>query len=82
MRHARPDYNRIQDPESKIPADEPVFLLRAQDVTAPEVVRFWAERARQVGADESITDLADNWSFIMHEWQREHGVKVPDIPKA
>ena len=31
MIHARDDYNRIQDPAGKIPADEPVFLLRAQD---------------------------------------------------
>lgn len=30
MIHARPDYNRIQDPENKIPEDEPVFLLRAK----------------------------------------------------
>lgn len=29
MKHAGEDYNRIQDPENKIPADEPVFLLRA-----------------------------------------------------
>ena len=28
MKHARDDYNRIQDPAGKIPEDEPVFLLR------------------------------------------------------
>lgn len=27
MLHARKDYMRIQDPENKIPQDEPVFLL-------------------------------------------------------
>lgn len=31
MRHAREDYNRIQDPAGKIHEDEPVFLMRAQD---------------------------------------------------
>ena len=41
MIHARKDYNRIQDPAQKIPEDEPVFLLRAQDRTAAEVLRFW-----------------------------------------
>jgi hypothetical protein len=30
MKHARDDYNRIQDPAGLIPEDEPVFLLRAQ----------------------------------------------------
>lgn len=26
MLHARDDYNRIQDPENKIPENEPVFI--------------------------------------------------------
>lgn len=38
MIHARDDYNRIQDPAGKIPADEPVFLLRAQDALACQAV--------------------------------------------
>lgn len=42
MIHARPDYQRIQDPSGKIPEDEPVFLLRAQDQTAAATVRYWA----------------------------------------
>ncbi len=41
MKHARKDYDRIQDPEHQIPEDEPVFLLRAQDRTAAETVRHW-----------------------------------------
>lgn len=50
MRHARADYNRIQDPLNLIGEDEPVFLLRAKDVSAPFVVRFWA--AAQAGIPE------------------------------
>ncbi len=35
MLHARKDYNfRIQDSDHKIGKDEPVFLLRAQDLNA------------------------------------------------
>ena len=34
MKHARSDYDRIQDPDGKIPANEPVFLIRGQDVCA------------------------------------------------
>lgn len=44
MKHARPDYNRIQDPAGLIPEDEPVFLLRGQDVLAPSLVKDWAIR--------------------------------------
>jgi hypothetical protein len=43
MQHARKDYNdRIQDSSGIIPADEPVFLLRAQDKRAADFVRAWA----------------------------------------
>lgn len=43
MRHARDDYNRIQDPAGLIPDDEPVFLFRGQDKFAARVLRFYAD---------------------------------------
>jgi hypothetical protein len=43
MKHARPDYDRIQDPAGRIPADEPVLLFRAQDKHAAAVARFHAD---------------------------------------
>ena len=43
MKHARSDYDRIQDPSRIIPEDEPVFLLRAQDISAPAAVEKWAD---------------------------------------
>ena len=42
MKHSREDYDRIQDPENKIPKDEPVFLLRGQDISSPFAVDAWA----------------------------------------
>jgi hypothetical protein len=50
MIHARKDYARIQDPAGKIPKDEPVFLLRAQDRTATATLMFW------IIANESLRD--------------------------
>ena len=44
MRHARPDYNRFQDPENLIPQDEPVLLLRGQDKLAPKTLRYVGRR--------------------------------------
>lgn len=43
MKHARPDYDRIQDPAGIIPEDEPVFLLRGQDRYAAPQLRHPTE---------------------------------------
>lgn len=52
MIHARNDYQRIQDPQNKIPNDEPVFLLRAQDKTSAEVVRCWVRLNKKLLKDD------------------------------
>lgn len=79
MLHARADYNRIQDPEDKIPENEPVFLLRAQDAFAPAVVFEWARLAELFGADPSIVALARQHAARMLDWQNANGRKVPDL---
>lgn len=80
MRHRREDYNRIQDPEDKISMNEPVFLLRAQDVTAPAVVSFWADSAEKAGALPNIVDAARRQAFDMETWQEINHTKIPDMP--
>lgn len=81
MLHARKDYQeRIQDSANLIPSSEPVFLLRAQDVLAPSLVREWADAAERVGAERNIVDAARKHAELMEEWQREFGCKVPDMP--
>ena len=82
MKHARKDYDRIQDPAGKIPVDEPVFMLRAQDVIAPQVVEIWALAAHAAGADDDIVEHAYKHAQLMRKWQEEHGSKVPDMPKG
>lgn len=66
MKHARPDYDRIQDPANLIPADEPVFLLRGQDETAAKVVRYWAELNRN--GDKHAVELALSHAYEMDKW--------------
>lgn len=78
MKHARPDYDRIQDPSGKIPADEPVFLLRGQDYAAGDTVRRWAYLSDLNGADPKIIELARSHAAEMDAWAAEHG-KVPDL---
>lgn len=68
MRHARADYDRIQDPSGKIPMDEPVFILRGKDVSASATVRFWANENRRNGGDEELSRLAELQADRMDEW--------------
>jgi len=82
MRFSREDYQeRIIDTFGIIPVDEPVFLLRGKDVTAPRVVRTWARLAAEAGADERMVKAAYDHADLMTAWQEEHGYKVPDLPE-
>jgi len=81
MIHARADYNRIQDPENKIPAEEPVFLLRGQDQLAPQLLRDWATRLEQLGGDPLMVAIVRGHAEGMVEWQVLHGKKIPDLPE-
>lgn len=83
MIHAREDYNRIQDPDGKIPADEPVFLLRGQDQLAAEAVRFYARSLARLGGllpDDNLLEMS-RYAFLqadaMDAWKRK---KTPDMP--
>lgn len=78
MLHARPDYQHIQDPSGKIPKDEPVFILRAQDVNAPATLRFWAEQVGKSGGDQAIAQLARDQADRMDAWPVK---KSPDLPR-
>lgn len=75
MKHAREDYNRIQDPAGLIPEDEPVFLLRGQDRLAWHVVKIYAFCCELVGNWE-MADLCSKWSKEMKNWPVK---KTPDL---
>ena len=81
MKHARDDYEQIQDPSGKIPVDEPVFLIRGQDVAGPATVLCWANIAEKEGASELIVIDARVQAGKMHDWQEKHKAKVPDLPE-
>lgn len=80
MKHARDDYNRIQDPAGMIPDDEPVFLIRAKDINGPEAVEAWALLALKSGAKENIVYAAMAQAKNMRWWQAKHGCQTPDMP--
>ena len=78
MKHAREDYQQIQDPSGKIPEDEPVFLLRAQDRFAPAIVSLWANLMFDPNGSV-MSDLAATQAARMRQWQRQHGSKTPGL---
>ena len=78
MKHARDDYNRIQDPAGKIPEDEPVFLLRGQDRAAPGAVRAYAEILESMGGDPVLVRLSREQAEKMELWQVAVRSKVAD----
>ena len=77
MKHARDDYNRIQDPAGLIPDDEPVFLLRGQDQHAAAIVRLYALTVEACGGDPEIVRRSFEQADRMQAWP-EH--KKPDMP--
>jgi hypothetical protein len=79
MRHARDDYNRIQDPAGLIPDDEPVFLLRGQDRHAASTLEHYAERVAAAGGDELIVRLTLEQASRMRMWSKH---KEPDLPAS
>jgi hypothetical protein len=58
--------------------DEPIFVLRAQDELAPDIVSEWANRALAHGSPIAKVQEARELARRMREWQAEHIVKVPD----
>ena len=70
MKHARHDYDPIQDPTGKIPEDEPVFLLRGQDKFAPEIIRAWIKLFVANGGDTHQANKLEEHVQKMEQWQK------------
>lgn len=64
--------------DSNVPEEEPVFVLRAQDIVAPEIVREWAYRAAMMGTPREKIVEARKLADAMEDWQIAHHRKVPD----
>lgn len=59
---------------------EPVYLIRAQDLHAPAVIRYWAELALHRGTPTTKVASARRVAQEMDLWQSAHKniVKIPD----
>lgn len=81
MKHARSDYDRFQDPDGLIPDDEPVFIVRGQDKSAPETLRAWAREHVRRSGSAVLAAAVRNHAVAMEVWQEKHGAKVADAPR-
>jgi hypothetical protein len=59
----------------KVPDEEPLFILRGQDLLAPEIVRAWADAAERAGVRSGKIAGARNLAKEMERWPRR---KLPD----
>jgi len=80
MKHAREDYNRIQDPENKIPEDEPVMLFRAQDrhfVSVLKNYQLLLEAANNLEVAKTVAIHIE----VSKEWRARKNtiLKEPDL---
>jgi hypothetical protein len=80
MQHLRSDYDDFAVLDAKIPDDEPVFLLRAQDPSSEIAVRAWCDDAERLGADPDLVRATRDWATRMGEYARAKGKRVADVP--
>ncbi len=83
MLHARKDYNeRIQDNANIIPEDEPVLLLRAQDVNALATLHEYGRLVHtSPNPDTAIVEGVRRQIGRFINWRKRHtdSVKEPDM---
>ena len=84
MLHARKDYNRrVQDSENIIPEDEPVFLIRGQDIHAPIILEIYALLVSESDApNQAIIDNTKKHAERMRQWHEDCNVKYPNMPES
>lgn len=59
-----------------VPFDEPVFLIRGQDMVGGDAVRAWADLAEQAGAGPDILQAARDHARRFDAWPVK---KIPDL---
>jgi len=70
-------YGHITTEHGDIAEDEPVFIIRAQDKLAPEVLKHYLTMCQREGSPHGhIIGIIENID-VMEKWQREHFTKRP-----
>lgn len=68
---------------SGIPEDEPVFVVRAQDVLSLPLVAEYRKLCMGAGCDRTHLAAVDDVHAAVRQWQNGNNrVKVPDSPAS
>ncbi len=62
------EVNRVKESFEMIPEKEPVFVIRAADVAAGDVVRKWADVNESRGGDPRLSTAARKHAKLMDQW--------------
>ena len=81
MRHARTDYDRIQDPDNKIPDNEPVLLFRGQDKHSLAIAYEYLRLLEESGGQPEMKRALQKQIKRIEAWQKTVKCKEPDMPK-
>lgn len=70
-------YGHVTTEMGDIGENEPVFIIRAQDKTAPHMIAVYAAMADIAGAPPSFLDNLETAMEDMIQWQLVNGSRVP-----
>lgn len=71
-------YGRVTVERGHIPEDEPVFVLRAQDVLSTHAIEAYYKACVGSGLPESHTEAVRAAHNDFVEWQDHNPIKIPD----
>jgi len=63
---------------AKVADDEPIFILRASDALAPQVILEWIRLAKRNCVSHAKIVRAKQHADALWSWQLKHGAKLPD----
>jgi hypothetical protein len=73
-------YGEITTTGKALHPDEPVFLLRATDPFAADLVAEYARYCEANGCNPEHTAAARRHAGRIRDWQRDHPALVKDLP--
>jgi len=70
-------YGRVAIERGTIGLDEPVFVIRAQDRLAPELIEHYADLCRRAGSPDHHVAGVHAAAQEIREWQAGHHTQTP-----
>lgn len=61
--------------------NEPLFIIRGQDICAPTIIELYMDLAREKGVEPAFSLKVLNRAREFRDWQQAHNevLKIPDL---